>query len=128
MRESPTTKLTRCLRHPSFVFTVATGWTNKRIALRGCACTDYGVYRQGCVVRGGSESKGSCITPNALRWIGTESGVAPDPTWSTGFTKGGDPTSDMWCPSESDTTLQLSGEPDAFLLTWRLTGLRATRA
>eukprot|EP01052_Picozoa_sp_SAG31_P002940 SAG31_NODE_107_length_24865_cov_17.973593_9_plen_344_part_00 len=60
----------------------------------------------GCVVKGGPQNKSTCITPNALRWIGTEAGVAPDPTWSTGFNKGGDPNSDMFCPGESDTTLQ----------------------
>ena len=60
----------------------------------------------GCVVQGGVQSKSTCITPNSLRWIGTEAGVAPDPNWSTGFNKGGSPTSDTWLPSESDTTLQ----------------------
>ena len=61
----------------------------------------------GCVVQGGGkQSRSTCITPNALRWIGTEAGVAPDPNWSSGFNKGGDPASDMFCPGESDTTLQ----------------------
>lgn len=61
----------------------------------------------GCVVQGGAaQNKSTCITPNALRWIGTEAGVAPDPNWSSGFNKGGDPASDMFCPGESDTTLQ----------------------
>ena len=60
----------------------------------------------GCVVKGGDQSKDTCITANSLRWIGTEAGVAPDPNWSSGFNKGGDPASDMFCPSESDTTLQ----------------------
>ena len=41
-------------------------------------------------------------------WIGTESGKAPYPTWSTGTTEdGGDPDSDVWCPAECDTTLQV---------------------
>ena len=66
----------------------------------------------GCVVKGGKQTKDTCITPNSLRWIGTEAGVAPDPNWSSGFNKGGDPTSDMFCPGESDTTLQNS---DAWL-------------
>lgn len=61
----------------------------------------------GCVVKGGgAQNKSTCITPNALRWIGTEAGVAPDPNWSTGYNKGGDPNSDMFAPGESDTTLQ----------------------
>ena len=61
----------------------------------------------GCVVKGGAaQNKSTCITPNALRWIGTEAGVAPDPNWSTGYNKGGDPNSDMFNPGESDTTLQ----------------------
>ena len=59
-------------------------------------------------MRGGSAT--SCLSPNVLRWIGTESGAAPNPTWSTGLAKGGDPDSDTWCPSESDTTLQLSDQ------------------
>ena len=66
----------------------------------------------GCVVKGGKQTKDTCITPNSLRWIGTEAGVAPDPNWSSGFNKGGDPASDMFCPGESDTTLQNS---DAWL-------------
>ena len=37
---------------------------------------------------------------------GTEAGVAPDPNWSTGYNKGGNPESDMFNPGESDTTLQ----------------------
>jgi len=61
----------------------------------------------GCVVKGGApQNKSTCITPNSLRWIGTEAGTAPDPNWSTGFNKGGDPTSDTFCPAEADTTLQ----------------------
>jgi len=47
------------------------------------------------------------ISKNPLRWIGTEAGQAPDPTWSTGVTNdGGDPNSPFWCPAECDTTLQ----------------------
>ena len=61
----------------------------------------------GCVVpHGGVQSKGSCVTPNAVRWIGSEAGTAPTPNWGSGFTNGGDPASDTFCPSESDTTLQ----------------------
>lgn len=60
----------------------------------------------GCVVQGGAQSKATCISPNSVRWIGTEAGEAPDPNWSTGFTDGGDPTSDAFCPGECDTTLQ----------------------
>ena len=37
---------------------------------------------------------------------GTEAGVAPYPTWSTGTTNdGGDPDSNIWNPAECDTTL-----------------------
>jgi alpha-L-fucosidase len=61
----------------------------------------------GCVVpHGGAQSKGSCVTPNAVRWIGSEAGTAPSPNWASGFTNGGDPHAGMFCPSESDTTLQ----------------------
>ena len=52
-----------------------------------------------------------CIGPiggGNTRWVGTESGVAPDPCWSTGEQSGpGDPNSTVWNPGESDTTLQL---------------------
>ncbi len=50
-----------------------------------------------------------------LRWPGSESGIAPDPTWQTvkkqdGLTgvstgKHSDPDGDMWLPMEMDTTL-----------------------
>ncbi|CAF1121364.1 unnamed protein product [Rotaria sp. Silwood1] len=47
------------------------------------------------------------VSPNPVRWIGTEMGVAPDPNWSTGITNdGGDPNSPIFCPAECDTTLQ----------------------
>ena len=47
------------------------------------------------------------VSPNAIRWVGTELGSAPDPNWSTGVTKGGgDPNSTVFCPAECDTTLQ----------------------
>ena len=37
-----------------------------------------------------------CVSRNAVRWVGTEAGVAPDPTWSTGYSGGGDPDSDIF--------------------------------
>ncbi len=56
----------------------------------------------------------------AARWIGTEAGQAPDPTWSSGSCgrgnqvcadckggNGGDPNDPDWCPAEVDSTLQL---------------------
>ncbi|XP_065833189.1 uncharacterized protein [Oscarella lobularis] len=46
------------------------------------------------------------LSPNCIRWIGTEAGRAPDPNWSTGTSGGGDPSSTVWCPAECDTTLQ----------------------
>jgi alpha-L-fucosidase len=67
----------------------------------------------GCVNKNGAESKSTCITPNALRWIGTEAGAAPDPTWSTGLKGGGSTTNanaNVYCPGESDTTLQNSDQ------------------
>ena len=33
---------------------------------------------------GAAQNRSTCITPNALRWIGTEAGIAPDPNWSSG--------------------------------------------
>lgn len=49
---------------------------------------------------------GSGVVPSALCWVGTESGHAPDPTWSTGDDGSGDPDANLWCPKECDTTLQ----------------------
>lgn len=40
------------------------------------------------------------LSKNAIRWIGTEAGRAPDPNWSTGESGGGDPKSTVWCPAE----------------------------
>lgn len=49
---------------------------------------------------------GYTISPNPVRWVGTESGDAPVPCWSTGpVSGGGSPVSDVWNPAESDTTL-----------------------
>ena len=51
-------------------------------------------------------TRADCVSKNAVRWVGTEAGVAPDPTWSTGYSGGGDPDSDIFQPAEADTTLQ----------------------
>jgi hypothetical protein len=68
----------------------------------------------GCVVKGGPQNKSTCITPNALRWIGTEAGVAPDPTWSTGFEKGGDPCVFLVDFSSCPITTTLIPHPSTF--------------
>jgi len=47
------------------------------------------------------------VSANSIRWIGNEQGNAPDPTWSTGTSGGGDPDSTLFCPAECDTTLQI---------------------
>ncbi|KAH8760563.1 alpha-L-fucosidase [Diaporthe sp. PMI_573] len=50
---------------------------------------------------------GTCISANAIRWIGTESGLPNQEIWSTGVTNdGGDPSSEYFAPAECDTTLQ----------------------
>ena len=52
---------------------------------------------------------GAGLNNNALRWIGTESGLAPYPTWSrtqAGGNGQGDPDGDSWTPAETDFTLQ----------------------
>ena len=55
----------------------------------------------------GCDTNGTCVQNASVRWIGTEDGQAPDPTWSTGVSNdGGDPTSPIFCPAECDTTLQ----------------------
>ena len=52
---------------------------------------------------------GAGLNSNALRWIGTEDGLAPYPAWSRN-TKGsngkGDPDGAVWEPAETDFTLQ----------------------
>jgi alpha-L-fucosidase len=45
----------------------------------------------GCVQQGAGNNKSLCVSPNAVRWVGTEAGGAPDPDWSTGYENGGDP-------------------------------------
>lgn len=53
------------------------------------------------------DTEGSCLSANAIRWIGTESGLPNEEIWSTGVTNdGGDPTSEYFAPAECDTTLQ----------------------
>jgi hypothetical protein len=50
---------------------------------------------------------GSGISPSALRWVGTESGMPQGALWSTGCgSNNGDPASSQWCPATCDTTLQ----------------------
>ena len=57
------------------------------------------------------------LSKNAIRWIGTEAGRAPDPNWSTGESGGGDPNSPVWCPAECTYCLL------AHLLGYSLIGL-----
>ena len=52
---------------------------------------------------------GSGLTKNALRWVGTESGLAPYPVWSTtgsGSGSSGSANGTVWMPAEADFTLQ----------------------
>ena len=50
-----------------------------------------------------------CVSPNSVTWGGTESGIAADPTWSTGVSfGGGDPASPSFSSRESDTTCEHS--------------------
>lgn len=60
----------------------------------------------GCIQKGAGNNKSLCVTPNSVRWIGTEAGTAPASDWSTGYTGGGDPDADIFQPAECDTTLQ----------------------
>eukprot|EP00698_Gefionella_okellyi_P025619 TRINITY_DN9444_c0_g1_i2.p1 TRINITY_DN9444_c0_g1~~TRINITY_DN9444_c0_g1_i2.p1 ORF type:complete len:328 (-),score=60.50 TRINITY_DN9444_c0_g1_i2:126-1109(-) len=47
---------------------------------------------------------------NVIRWVGTESGHAPTPCWSTSDSDlaygAGSPTGSVWAPAETDTCLQ----------------------
>lgn len=52
---------------------------------------------------------GGCAKQNNIRWIGTESGEPSYPIWSTSddcHEGAGDPNGNIFCPAESDTTLQ----------------------
>jgi alpha-L-fucosidase len=54
-----------------------------------------------------TEPRSTCVSPNIVTWGATESGIAADPTWSTGLTFGaGDPNESTFSSRESDTTLQ----------------------
>jgi alpha-L-fucosidase len=53
--------------------------------------------------------QGEGLTPNPVRWVGTESGLAPHPCWSTcdpSSFGAGSPSSSFWFPAETDFTLQ----------------------
>lgn len=53
--------------------------------------------------------QGEGLTPNPVRWVGTESGLAPYPCWSTcdpNAYGAGSPASPFWFPAETDFTLQ----------------------
>ncbi|KFY80252.1 hypothetical protein V499_00853 [Pseudogymnoascus sp. VKM F-103] len=59
------------------------------------------------IVFGACGKDSTCVSANPVRWIGKETGEAPEKTWSTGTTSdGGDPTSPIFCTAECDTTLQ----------------------
>ena len=52
---------------------------------------------------------GGCAKKNNIRWVGTESGEPKYPIWSTAQNCAaglGDPDGNIFCPAESDTTLQ----------------------
>eukprot|EP01006_Ploeotia_vitrea_P002455 TRINITY_DN107596_c0_g1_i1.p1 TRINITY_DN107596_c0_g1~~TRINITY_DN107596_c0_g1_i1.p1 ORF type:complete len:454 (+),score=28.95 TRINITY_DN107596_c0_g1_i1:29-1390(+) len=46
------------------------------------------------------------VSPNPVRWIGTETGMPKYPIWSTGTTPLGSPNSPVWNSPGADTTLQ----------------------
>ncbi|KAJ0120961.1 Alpha-L-fucosidase 1 [Diaporthe amygdali] len=61
---------------------------------------------QACIFNS-CDTAGTCISANAIRWIGTETGLPNQEIWSTGVTNdGGDPSSEYFAPAECDTTLQ----------------------
>ena len=56
---------------------------------------------------------GGCAEKNNIRWVGTESGTPGYPIWSTATNCAaglGDPNGNVFCPAETDTTLQESGQ------------------
>lgn len=53
------------------------------------------------------------LMPSPVRWVGTESGYAPYPCWSTanyGSAGAGSPDATSWFPAETDFTLQKSDQ------------------
>jgi len=53
--------------------------------------------------------QGEGLVASPVRWVGSESGLAPYPCWSTCAYDGdgaGDPTAPTWFPAETDFTLQ----------------------
>ena len=61
----------------------------------------------GCA-SGGIARALTCITRSPTCWVGSESGLAPDPTWSTGASNdGGNASGQVWCPRTVDTTVQI---------------------
>lgn len=57
---------------------------------------------------------GEGLTPNAVRWVGTEAGHSPYPCWSTDIqptsNSGGDPDGSQFIPAETDFTLLSSDQ------------------
>jgi len=68
--------------------------------------------------------QGEAVMPRPTRWIGTEHGYAPYPTWSTcdaGSYGAGSPNSTFWFPAETDFTV-LAGD------TWFFDAAQPVRA
>lgn len=60
-----------------------------------------------CIFNSCDAAGTACLSPNSIRWIGTEDGLPNEEIWSTGVTNdGGSPTSPFFAPAECDTTLQ----------------------
>ncbi|ORX36781.1 alpha-L-fucosidase [Kockovaella imperatae] len=67
-------------------------------------------YQPDAVCFNGCGADGSCVTPNPIRWVGTEEGHAPIDNWSTGVSNdGGDPESEFFAPAECDTATYANG-------------------
>eukprot|EP01084_Bolivina_argentea_P065701 119754_1 len=49
---------------------------------------------------------GQQVSPNVVKWVGTESGMPKGPIWSTGYSGTGDPNATTFAPAGCDTTLQ----------------------
>eukprot|EP01083_Nonionella_stella_P184431 669495_1 len=49
---------------------------------------------------------GQDVSPNAIKWVGTESGMPDGPIWSLGSSGIGDPNATTFVPTGCDTTLQ----------------------
>jgi hypothetical protein len=48
---------------------------------------------------------GADVSANAIKWVGTESGMIAGPIWSTGVAREGNPDAGVYVPTGCDTVI-----------------------